>query len=44
MGTVQRMTEWLMDDPSMDRLAEACDVIGALTCTSNSQGHERKSE
>jgi hypothetical protein len=29
VGTVQRMTEWVMDDPSIDRLAEACDVIGA---------------
>lgn len=30
VGTVQRMTEWVMDDPNMDRLAEACDVIGTL--------------
>lgn len=28
MGTVQRLTEWVMDDPDMDRLAEACDVLG----------------
>jgi len=28
VGTVQRLTEWVMDDPSVDRLADACDVIG----------------
>lgn len=34
VGTVQRMTEWVMDDPSLDRLAEACDVIGTFQPTS----------